>query len=188
LRPDLQTQMVISYLFSGRNLGIDENRRYLEFLESDAGQWFYRQTNAGLVNAMARAGRAFGSHSSAWIQDYQASQSADVSAPERKAAADEGRAFANENDQATCIDSAYNRRQACTETACFGYARVYGQACLATAKPDSSLCNAVPGPDSLTNTIFWRVERCEARGTVDAACDATFGAVQEYCASNIANR
>ncbi len=186
LGPALELQMALSFLFSGRNLSVAENRRYLEYVESDAGQWFYERTRDGLANAMARSGRAFGDHTAVWTQDQWAAEPGDGSKAQLATAADEGRSFSAGNSALECIDEAYRRRSACSQGVCFGSSKAFAEACFEAATSDASLCAGVPGLDDLRVTVYWRVARCEERGTVDTACNASFGALQEHCARTAA--
>jgi len=184
LGPLLEQQMVASFLFSGRNLSIANNRAYLAHLESDAGQWFYTQTGDGFVDSMVQAGNAFAIHTFAWSQD--AAAEATQNAKEFAAAGEAGGAFASSNTQSACIDEAYRQRKACTELLCIGKVKSFTAACLSAAKPDASLCSDVPGTGDLATTIYWRADRCSALGTSDPNCNAVVGSLQDHCAAKLA--
>lgn len=186
LGPLLEQQMVASFLFIGRNLSIANNRAYLAHLESDAGKWFYTRTADGFVDSMVQAGNAFAIHTTAWSQDATAEASENWNAKEFAAAGEAGGAFASSNTQSACIDEAYLQRKACTDLLCVGKVKRFTAACLSTAEPDASLCSDVPGTGDLATTIYWRADRCSARGTSDPNCNAVAGSLQEHCAAKLA--
>lgn len=179
----LEQQMVASLLYTGRNFSLADNRAYLKHIESDAGRWFYSTTGEGLVGAMMLAGRGFGIHSAAWVQDLRGNAAADNTEERRQAAAKAGHAFAASNSQSACVDEVYDRRRSCKEDACFSEARAFAEGCFATAKSDPGLCDGVPGAEDLATTIYWRLSRCDERGTPDGYCNAAVGALQDYCAA-----
>ena len=183
----LEQQMIVSFVFTGRNFSLADNRAYLKHLDSDAGKWFYARSGDGLVSAMALAGRAFGSYSSSWVQDMRGAASPDSTEERREKAAESGRSYANGQSQIACVDNVYKQRKVCKEDACFVDASLFAQACLMAAKPAPNFCNGVPGTaDDLAIWIYWRLSRCDARGTPDAYCDAAMGAVQQYCGAKAA--
>jgi hypothetical protein len=184
----LEQQMIVSFLFIGRNFSLADNRAYLKHIDSDAGKWFYARSGDGLVSAMVLAGRAFGSYSSSWVQDMRGAASPESTEERRAKAAEAGRIYANGQSQAACVDNVYEQRKACKEDACFLDASLFAQACLMAAKPAANFCKGVPGTsDDLGNWIYWRLSRCDARETPDVYCDAAMGAVQQYCAVKAAS-
>lgn len=181
LESQLEPQMVVSFLFSGRNLSLSDNRKYLEHLQSDAGQWFYARSGDGLVSAMVLAGRAFGNHTSAWVQDLRGAASAEATEARLASAADEGRAYGASKPASSCIDEIERRRRACAVDVCFAESRAFADGCFARAKPDAQACKGVPGTEDLAKTIYWRLSRCGDRGMADGSCDAAMGALQRHC-------
>lgn len=177
----LEQQMVVSLLFVGRNFSLSDNRKYLEHIESDAGKWFYSRSGEGLVSAMVLAGRAFGNYTAAWVQDQSGAESPDNTEDRRAKAAAAGREFAASNAAMACVDKVYEQRRACEDVVCFAQTRAFGEACLAAATPDAGLCADVPGTDDLARTVYWRLSRCDARGTPDVYCDGAIGTLQVHC-------
>ncbi len=182
LGPVLQNQMMVSYLFMGRNLSLDENRRYLAQVESEAGQWFYEHSSEGLVKAMSRAGRAFGIDLAAHVQDLRAQ--AEAAVPDAEAVVEivaQARAYAGGKTWADCVDEIETRRRACTDDVCIGRTVPFAETCFEVATASSGVCGDVPSGAGGVGSIFWRADRCLARGTSDAACSAAHSALQKHC-------
>jgi hypothetical protein len=184
LAPVLVEQMVISFLFSGRNLSVEQNRTYLEFIESDAGQWYYETSARGLVTALRRAGLAFGNHTAAWVEDTRGAEAVAASTVSVDEAMVLGKIFGQSNGQDACIDTVYDRRVACDDPACFGQANAFAKACLGAAKALSLTCKGVPDGKDLAASIYWRSSRCEKRGTPDPECNGAVGVLEDYCTAS----
>ena len=182
LGPLLQSQMVTFYLFMGRNFSLEENRRYLAHLESDAGRWFYNRTGDGMIRAMSRSGRAFGIHVAAQVETLRGEAEGGPAEAERSAVVAEARTFAASRNRAACLDEVDTRRRACLENTCYVLTNEFATTCFEVAQASVDLCVGVPSSEDPVVSIFWRADRCEARGTNDSACNAAHGALQGHCA------
>jgi hypothetical protein len=132
---------------------------------------------------MARAGKAVGDHMAAWGQRKEFAAATEGAEELRQAAMREGEAFGKGTTQSRCTDAAFQRREDCREFMCFGRTRVFLESCLDTSEEEASLCAGAPSSDDLVGSIYWRVGRCEQRGTTSPACTDLMGTIQEYCAS-----
>lgn len=182
LAPMIQTQTLVMILFSTRELGVDEIRSYLVFIESPAGQWVHEQTGIGLERAMARSGRIVVDHIATWAQKKRFADTTGAGSL-REAATSDGRGFGRGTTQVGCIDAALERRHACRELVCFAQARIFLAACLETSVVEDTLCSDVPSSDDLASSVYWRLERCEERGSSTSACNDLMGTIQDYCSS-----
>ncbi len=191
LEPVLAEQMAVFYTFMGRNLTLDENRAYLEHVESQAGQWFYPEMSHGLVEAMGRAGQAFGMHVTAHMErvraDAQAAE-ADDSDTDRKTTIAEARTFAAGVEAAACVDEIYGRRRACLEPSCVALVPMFADSCFEVATRSPGLCDGVPSDLESVVSIFWRADTCAERKQNNSACSATLASLQRHCAGGRASR
>jgi len=182
LGPIVQAQTLASLLFTSRHLSIDEFRSYIAYVESEPGQWFHLHLGAGLVRSIARGGGAVADHLAAWSQRRQFSDKQEAEQLCEIATA-EGHAFGKKTTQTACTDSAFERQNACHDFACFAKVRTFLESCLSTSRQDAGLCAGTPEPDDLASSIYWRLERCEQRGTTTSACNDLMGVIQDHCSS-----
>ena len=101
----------------------------------------------------------------------------------RESAIADGRSFGETTKQSACTDEAFRRRDACRDLECAARAEIFLEGCLETSQGEASLCDAAPPEEDLMATIYWRLSRCEERGTSTSACNRLMGTIQEYCAA-----
>jgi hypothetical protein len=71
----------------------------------------------------------------------------------------------------------------CRDFTCIVLTGDFLERCLETSQKEASICAGAPSDEDLAATIYWRLARCEQRGTTTSACNRLMGMVQEYCAS-----
>ena len=181
LAPMVQSQSLVFLLFTSHDLSLAEIRSHLAFVESDAGQWFHQQLAGGFTRAMSRAGKAMGDYFAA-TTDRAKAQAAETKT-EGEVGRLEGEAFGKSSDQTACLNEAFVKRNACRDFVCFARTRSFLEACLDTSRKDAALCRGVPKSEDLAASVYWRLDRCEQRGTTTSACNELMGTIQERCAA-----
>lgn len=87
-------------------------------------------------------------------------------------------------DQLACIEEGMERSAACGRMAisCGTGAQTFTQGCLYTAPASESICDGVPGPTDVIDTVSWSTGQCKDRGqTLNDFCGSVLGALQIYC-------
>jgi hypothetical protein len=102
------------------------------------------------------------------------------------AAKAEGIAFAANKDQEGCIAEALVRATQQPELEFMYHAgnSVFLVSCLGAAAPVPGLCDGVPAPGEILDSVNWRIQACTARGytdTDDQRCHRLLDGVQRHC-------
>lgn len=87
-------------------------------------------------------------------------------------------------DQNHCIDEGVERSAGCGQMAisCGTQAQLFTQGCLYTAPKVEGICDGVPGPTDIMDSVSWTTENCKDRGqTLNNFCGNIFGSLQAYC-------
>lgn len=99
---------------------------------------------------------------------------------------EEGAAFGQAAaDQQACIDEGLARSSECGQLgiACGTKAQIFTQGCLYAAPRVPGLCDGVPGPTDIIDTVSWSTDQCAAADqTVNNFCGNIYGALQGFCA------
>jgi hypothetical protein len=72
MREQIEFQILVTYQYTGRNLSSDELGRYLDFIESDAAQWFFENMVSAFTNALRKQGQDFAAELANWTEENSA--------------------------------------------------------------------------------------------------------------------
>lgn len=87
-------------------------------------------------------------------------------------------------DQLACVEEGMERSAACgrMQITCGTSAQMFTQGCLYTAPESEGICDGVPGPTEVIDTVSWSTGQCKDRGqTLNDFCGSVMGALQVYC-------
>ena len=96
----------------------------------------------------------------------------------------EASTFAQATDQQGCLDEAVRRASACGgfSPMCEAHAGIFGRICLDEARPTAGLCNGVPKPDAIMDTVTWAAEVCtKYEGVPMDRCQRIYQPLQKFC-------
>jgi hypothetical protein len=99
-----------------------------------------------------------------------------------KAATAEGKAFGQGKDGEACIAESFRRQK--VATGFLGQAKVnmFLQHCLDAATVAPEMCQGVPKPTAIMDSIRWKSDECARRGRAnDQACLQLISALQMHC-------
>lgn len=101
-----------------------------------------------------------------------------------KAVLAEATEFGKSTDNQGCLEESLERDDRCDGGfRCHVLNNLFFLQCLKVSSPLAGFCDGVPGADSFTETVAWRLDQCEQRGRTGTSCGTFFGQMQEYCAS-----
>jgi hypothetical protein len=86
--------------------------------------------------------------------------------------------------QLACIDEGLERSAACgrMQITCGTGAQMFTQGCLYTAPASEGICDDVPGPTDMIDTVSFQTGQCKDRGqTLNDFCGSVMSALQVYC-------
>jgi hypothetical protein len=103
-----------------------------------------------------------------------------------KASGEEGAAFGAEQESAeACIDEGLRRISQCgrMQISCVTSSQMFTQACFSGAPADPALCEGVPDPQKIMDSVSYTTEQCKARDMAsNQYCPNVFSALQAHCA------
>jgi hypothetical protein len=102
----------------------------------------------------------------------------------RAGLAEGGRFGESADNQLACIEEGMERSAGCgrMQLACGTGAQTFTQGCLYTAPASDGICEGVPGPTEVIDTVSWSTGQCKDRGqTLNDFCASVMGALQVYC-------
>jgi hypothetical protein len=117
---------------------------------------------------------------------YWWSKNGDQLIDSAKESAKEGRAFGEtQQDAQGCLDEGLSRSSTCgaMQISCVTRSQMFTQACLSTAPETPGMCDGVPKPDAVMDTVSWSTAECKERGqSGNQFCSNVMGALQSHCA------
>ena len=93
-----------------------------------------------------------------------------------------GRAFGTGKPDTACVDEAFVQVRQCKGLLCEVEVQAFMTFCLDAAEPTAELCQGVPKPQNIMDTVKWSLAECERRGLPqNKPCTRLIQAVQKHC-------